>query len=128
MKVLIVDDEEMNCKAIQRLLRLEDYEVVYFTSPLDALKEAEKNSFDIILLDILMPVMNGIELCSNLRNISHIKDVPIIILSAKSDKQFKEDVMEKGANAYILKPINSEELLSKMKELIKGSKSDNPEK
>ncbi|HML22807.1 MAG TPA: response regulator transcription factor [Aggregatilinea sp.] len=111
-KILIVDDEELPVKLLQMLLERRGYEVVVAYRAEDGLRKAYSHQPDLILLDIMMPDMDGWEACRRLRELS---DVPIIFLTAKSDKRDIVRGLEMGADDYIVKPYENEELLARVK-------------
>ena len=102
-KVLVVDDEKMIVKGIKFRL-IQDYSVVDCAyDGEEALDMAKNNDYDIILLDIMLPKMNGLEVCQQIREFSN---VPIIMLTAKGDDMDKIMGLEYGADDYITKPFN----------------------
>lgn len=122
-KVLVVDDEKMIVKGIKFSL-IQDYSVV--DSAYDgeeALDMAKNNDYDIILLDIMLPKMNGLEVCQQIREFSN---VPIIMLTAKGDDMDKIMGLEYGADDYITKPFNILEVKARMKAILR--RNNKPEK
>lgn len=118
--VLIVDDDIRNIFALDSLLSNKGFIITSVYNGQEALLEIEKNEFDIILMDIMMPIMNGYETIENIRNDSRFKDIPIIALTAKAQKEDRLKCLDVGANDYITKPINEEQLLQLMKIWIKN--------
>ena len=111
-KVLVVDDEKMIVKGIKFSL-IQDYSVVDCAyDGEEALNMAKNNDYDIILLDIMLPKMNGLEVCQQIREFSN---VPIIMLTAKGDDMDKIMGLEYGADDYITKPFNPLELIARVK-------------
>lgn len=111
-KILIIDDEELPVKLLQMLLERRGYEVVIAYRAEDGLRKAYSHQPDLILLDIMMPDMDGWEACRRLRELS---DVPIIFLTAKSDKRDIVRGLEMGADDYIVKPYENDELVARVK-------------
>jgi len=125
MRVLVVDDEELICKAVERALTLHDFEVVSFSLPLEALQVAEQETFDVILLDVMMPQMDGVALCARLRECKHLEHTPIIMISARSEDDLIVQAMDKGADDYVVKPFKAGDLVTKLEILIKKAKEGN---
>lgn len=120
-KVLVVDDEKMIVKGIKFSL-IQDYSVVDCAyDGEEALNMAKNNDYDIILLDIMLPKMNGLEVCQQIREFSN---VPIIMLTAKGDDMDKIMGLEYGADDYITKPFNIKEVILRINNLIKRSYDD----
>ena len=115
-KVLVVDDEKMIVKGIKFSL-IQDYSVVDCAyDGEEALNMAKNNDYDIILLDIMLPKMNGLEVCQQIREFSN---VPIIMLTAKGDDMDKIMGLEYGADDYITKPFNILEVRARMKAILR---------
>ena len=115
-KVLVVDDEKMIVKGIKFSL-IQDYSVVDCAYDGEAaLNMAKNNDYDIILLDIMLPKMNGLEVCQQIREFSN---VPIIMLTAKGDDMDKIMGLEYGADDYITKPFNILEVKARMKAILR---------
>lgn len=122
-KVLVVDDEKMIVKGIIFSL-IQDYSVVDCAyDGEEALDMAKNNDYDIILLDIMLPKMNGLEVCQQIREFSN---VPIIMLTAKGDDMDKIMGLEYGADDYITKPFNILEVKARMKAILR--RNNKPEK
>lgn len=122
-KVLVVDDEKMIVKGIKFSL-IQDYSVVDCAyDGEEALDMAKNNDYDIILLDIMLPKMNGLEVCQQIRGFSN---VPIIMLTAKGDDMDKIMGLEYGADDYITKPFNILEVKARMKAILR--RNNKPEK
>ena len=120
-KVLVVDDEKMIVKGIKFSL-IQDYSVVDCAyDGEEALNMAKNNDYDIILLDIMLPKMNGLEVCQQIREFSN---VPIIMLTAKGDDMDKIMGLEYGADDYITKPFNILEVKSRMKAILRRNNSN----
>lgn len=112
--ILIVDDIARNIQIVGNILRKENYQISYAQSGKAALERVENNQFDLILLDIMMPELNGFELCDILKKKPNTKDIPIIFLTAKSDVESTIEGFKKGAVDYITKPFNGTELLARI--------------
>ncbi|MBZ0243164.1 MAG: hybrid sensor histidine kinase/response regulator [Bacteroidales bacterium] len=115
-KILIVDDKQRNIQVLGSLLRQEDYVIGVATNgkqALEALKES--NDYDLILLDVNMPVMDGFEACSAIRKHEGLREIPIIFLTALVDTENIIKGFEVGGQDYVTKPFNSKELLARVK-------------
>lgn len=124
-KILVVDDERDICKAIEIYLKVENYQVKSVYDGQQALELMEQEDFDLLLVDIMMPRINGIELISIVRE---TKTVPIIILSAKGELDDKVRGLNIGADDYITKPFDAVELLARVKSCLRRSKLNNSDK
>jgi two-component system sensor histidine kinase/response regulator len=115
VKILVVDDVIQNIQVIGSLLMEHHYQVVFALSGAEALNLIEKTYFDLILLDVLMPPPDGIEVCNLIKSKPATKDIPIIFLTAKSDLESIIKGFDAGAQDYLSKPFKSEELLVRVK-------------
>ncbi|AGX43859.1 response regulator transcription factor [Clostridium saccharobutylicum] len=111
-KILLVEDEKQMSMFIEMELTHEGYEVDVAYDGRDALRKAENSDYSLILIDIMIPSLNGIEVCRRIRQFS---DVPIIMLTAKSDVPDKVLGLDAGANDYLTKPFAIEELLARIR-------------
>ncbi len=112
VKILVVDDDREIANAIDKLLTMEGYEVVKAYNGLDALDALVNNNIQLILLDIMMPKLDGL---STTLKIREKKNIPIILLSAKSEDSDKILGLSMGADDYITKPFNPQELIARVK-------------
>jgi putative two-component system response regulator len=108
--IMIVDDTPANLALLQDMLHMENYRVLAFPQGALALKAAEKSPPDIILLDIVMPEMDGFEVCRRLKADEKLKDIPVLFISALSDNIDKGRAFEAGGIDYIIKPFQFEEV------------------
>jgi DNA-binding response OmpR family regulator len=111
-KILVVDDDKEIVKAIEKLLMLEGYTIVKAYDGLEAMDALMKNTIHLILLDIMMPKLDGLSATMKIRE---QKNIPIILLSAKSEDSDKILGLSMGADDYITKPFNPQELLARVK-------------
>jgi len=109
--ILVVDDTEPNVRLLAHVLKKEGYDVLAAFSGEDALKMVSKKKPDIILLDIMMPEMDGFEVCERLKQDEQTKDIPVIFLSALSETESKVKGFKAGGVDYITKPFQREEIL-----------------
>jgi len=115
-KILVVDDDELVLIALETLLGPSGYEVTTASSGQDALEKLSQGSFDLLMLDIIMPGMNGFELCKKIREKEQYRNVPIIMLTAKSSADDKQKGIDAGANLFLPKPIAPQRLLGLIKQ------------
>lgn len=111
-KILLVDDDSKNLQIAMSILK--DYNVIYAQSGEKALELLEKNQFDLILLDVVMPIMNGYEVCSKIKKDEKTKKIPVIFLTVKDDEKDIVKGFELGAVDYMTKPFYSEVLLKRV--------------
>jgi two-component system sensor histidine kinase/response regulator len=111
-KILLVDDDTKNLQVAMKILK--DYNVIYAQSGEKALELLEKNKFDLILLDIVMPTMNGFDVCYKIKNDDKTKKIPVIFLTVKDDEKDIVKGFEVGAVDYVTKPFYSEVLLKRV--------------
>jgi len=118
--ILLVEDEENLQEALKLNLELEGYEVTSAGDGAEALKKINEEYFDLIILDVMLPEIDGIGVAENVRLKNN--DVPILMVSAKSSTADKVLGLKKGADDYITKPFNLEELLLRVQKLINKNK------
>lgn len=114
-KILVVDDVTKNIQLVASFLKQAGYDINYAISGKTALKHIKRDKFDLILLDIMMPEMDGFEVCNLLKADGETKDIPVIFLTAKNDIESITKAFEVGGVDYITKPFNKAELLARVK-------------
>ena len=114
--ILIVDDEDTNIDILSNLLD-SDYDIMVAIDGKFALKAIDIDMPDLILLDIIMPHLNGYEVCQRLKSNPKIKDIPVIFITAKDDEDSIEKAFEVGGIDYVTKPFKSKELLARVQQL-----------
>ncbi len=124
IKILLVDDEPDILEIVGYNLRNEGYQVFTATNGIEAVKSAKKNIPQLILLDIMMPEMDGIEACEKIRKIKSLDNVIISFLTARGEDYSQVAGFEAGADDYITKPIKPKVLVSKIKSLLRRLKSE----
>lgn len=124
-KVLVVDDEKLIVKGIRFSLEQDGMEVDCAYDGEEALKKAKENEYDMILLDIMLPKMDGFEVCQMIREFSQ---VPIVMLTAKGDDMDKILGLEYGADDYITKPFNILEVKARIKAIMRRTAQSHPKK
>ena len=118
MKILVVDDEELLVKGIRFNLQNDGYEVIAGYDGAEAVELAQSQTPDLIILDVMMPQMDGLTACSKIREFS---SVPIILLTAKADDMDKLMGFDNGADDYLTKPFNILELKARIRALLRRS-------
>jgi len=117
-KILCVDDSNVVLLMERHILAQTNYQLLTAGTGREAVEIAQREKPDLILLDIVMPVMDGIETCRRLRAEESTRDIPIIMVTTRSEAQNVEQSYVTGCNEYLTKPIDSIELLAKVKNLI----------
>ncbi len=115
--ILVVDDTISNLDILGELLK--DYDVIDATNGQEALEIIEREPVNLILLDIMMPNMDGFEVCKILQSNNETKDIPIIFLTAKTDEDSIEEAYDIGGSDYVTKPFKPRELLARVKRELK---------
>lgn len=120
MKILVVDDEALLVKGIRFNLQSEGYEVITASDGLEALQALQEHKPDLVVLDVMMPNMDGLTACQKIREFSNI---PIILLTAKADDMDKLIGFDHGADDYLTKPFNILELKARIRALLRRAGS-----
>lgn len=114
-KILIVDDEADVVEVIEMLLKSESYDVLKAYNGKEALGILEEEIPDLVILDIMMPELDGVEVCRRMRKMDKMKEIPIIMFSAKLSAQDKKNSFDAGADGFITKPFNARGFISGIK-------------
>jgi len=115
LHILIVDDVSDNIQVAMSILKEKNYQFSFALNGEQALELIKANTFDLILLDIMMPGMDGFEVCKQLKSNQNTQDIPVIFLTAKIDVDSIKAGFEVGAVDYIVKPFHPEELIARVK-------------
>ncbi len=118
MKILVVDDESLIRDVIREYLLLEEYEVDEAADGEEAVNKCKDNDYSLIIMDIMMPHMDGYQAC---REIRKIKDIPVVMLSARGEEYDKLIGFELGIDDYVTKPFSPKELIARVKAILKRS-------
>lgn len=124
MKILVVDDEALLVKGIRFNLQCDGYEILSGSNGLDALRLTREEKPDLLILDVMMPQMDGLTACKKIREFS---TVPIIMLTAKSENADKLTGFDCGADDYLTKPFNILELKARVRALLRRSGMESPQ-
>ena len=114
-KILIVDDEADVVEVIEMLLKSESYDVLKAYGGKEALGILDADTPDLVILDIMMPEIDGVEVCRRMRKLEKMQEIPIIMFSAKLSAQDKKNSFDAGADGFITKPFNARGFISGIK-------------
>ena len=117
MRILLVEDEERMSEALQAILRSEKYDVDSFLNGLDGCDAAKSGIYDLMILDVMLPGMNGFDIAKNVRS-AGIK-APILMLTAKTELDDKVTGLDAGADDYLTKPFETRELLARVRAMLR---------
>ena len=110
-KVLIVEDDELVCNLYKRIFTIEKFRVTTATDGETALLLARKQKPSVILLDVMMPKMSGIEVLKNLKSQQSTKTIPVIMLTNLDDDNVKKEALDNGADSYLIKSANNHRMV-----------------
>ncbi|MCX8031210.1 MAG: response regulator [Thermodesulfovibrionales bacterium] len=120
MKIMVVDDCKTTRKLLSMYLKSRGFEVVTAENGLDAIEKLASHDVNLIMSDLNMPFMDGIELVKNLKNNPTTSHIPILMVTTEADPEEKQKAMEAGASAYLVKPVTAEVVASNIKEILKN--------
>ncbi len=123
-KILAVDDEKHIVKLVQVNLERQGYEVITANDGREALQKVEEENPDLLVLDVMMPYMDGFEVLQNLRRNPSTRDIPVIMLTAKAQDVDVYKGWQSGVDCYLTKPFNPMELISFVKRIFKSMDDD----
>jgi putative two-component system response regulator len=118
-RVLIVDDYEANISALRQLLEREGYDVLTATNGRDALDLVHREHPDLVLLDVVMPEVSGLDVCAALKNVAETCLTPVVLLSAVQERTMRIEGLEAGADDFLSKPVDPQELYARVRSLIR---------
>ncbi len=121
-KILVVDDDPTILTIAEMILRKAGYDVICAKSGLECLAHLTQNPPDLLLLDIIMPFMDGLETLRRIRNEMRLAELPVILLTGESDLGTVQAAKDLGATDYILKPIKQDLLLAKLEQRLSAGK------
>ena len=123
INILIVEDDEIVAKTIERCLRGNEYRVRVANSGVEGLQAAHREVPDMVVLDVIMPGMDGYTVCREMRADTMLSEVPILFLTAKTKDEDKISGLTAGADDYLGKPFNVDELLLRIKAILRRTKN-----
>ncbi|MCU0422858.1 MAG: response regulator [Bacteroidia bacterium] len=118
-QILLIDDDELILKVINRILQKEGYVVTTASNGKDALEYLERDKFDLLITDLMMPYSNGFEVISRFKQHPNAAGVPIIVISSVGTENAVKEGLNIGADDYLRKPIMPDELLIRVRRLLK---------
>ena len=121
-RILVVDDEPQNIRLLQIRLQADGYAVLAANSGQEALELVQENAPDLILLDIMMPGMNGFEVCQRIRAEEATQFIPVVMVTALLEQEDRIKAIEAGADDFISKPFDSHEVLARVRSLVRIKK------
>jgi len=113
-RILIVDDDPHAVEILTRMLSREGYSCVSASSGPTALQTLQQQPVDVILLDVMMPEMDGLQVCERLRADETLREIPVVLLTAKDDMETRSRGMALGVSEYLTKPVNKRELFTRI--------------
>ncbi len=119
-EVLLVEDSPVQREMISGILQDNGWQVTLAADGIEALEQMQKSSPDLVVLDIVMPRMNGYEVCRRLKSDPKTRNVPVVMCSSKGEEFDRYWGMKQGADAYIAKPFQPVELIGTIKQLLRG--------
>ena len=121
-RILLVDDEPSILKVVSKRLEVEGYQVLVAIEGQEALAKAQAERPDLIILDLMLPKLNGYEVCTMLKQDTRYQQIPIMLFTAKAQDTDEQLGMECGADAYVRKPFRAQELLETIRRLLAASR------
>jgi two-component system, OmpR family, response regulator QseB len=118
-KILIIEDDFMIAESTITLLKFNEYEVEWVNNGIDGLKRIQQENFDVVLLDLGLPMMDGMQVLKHIRQIKNA--LPVLIISARDQLQNRVDGLNQGADDYLVKPYEFDELLARIQALLRRS-------
>lgn len=113
-RILVVDDDPHAIEILTRMLHREGYDCVSVESGVEALRAAREHPVDVILLDVMMPEMDGLQVCERLREDEDLSQIPVMLLTARDDLETRAQGMMLGVSEFLTKPINKRELFTRI--------------
>lgn len=120
--VLVVDDEEDLLSLLEYNLEQEGFDVLLARDGVEAIEQTQEHEPDLIILDVMMPKMDGIEVCERLRKDAHLRTIPIMMLTARTEEEDKVEGLDVGADIYLGKPVSVSVIVSQTKALLRSAR------
>jgi CheY-like chemotaxis protein len=119
--VLVVDDDEFQHKIVSKILEDENYHLVFAAGGVEALSVLRKTRPDLILMDVMMPDMDGLEVMRQMKTVPRLADIPVIMITGKSEKNIVTESLKAGATGFVVKPFARDTLLGKVAKVLRGT-------
>lgn len=119
MKIMIVDDCQTTRKLLGHYLKSRGYSIVFAENGLDALEKLGLEKVSLVMTDLNMPYMDGMELIKNVRAMPNLHDIPILMLTTEDDEAEREKAISNGANGYLVKPVTGDSIANSIKDILK---------
>ncbi len=119
MKILVVDDCQTTRKLLSLYLTSSGYQVVTAVNGIDALEKLGKDKINLVVSDMNMPFMNGIELVKNIRSIPELSELPVLMVTTESEEGEKRAAFDAGATGYLVKPVTAEDITKSIKQILR---------
>jgi len=119
MKIMIVDDCQTTRKLLGHYLKSRGYSVVFAENGLDAIEKLGTDTVNLVMTDLNMPYMDGMELLKTLRADPQLSDIPILMVTTENDESEREKAYSNGANGYLVKPVTGDAIAQNIKDIIK---------
>ncbi len=120
MKGMIVDDCQTTRKILEFHLRIKGFDVVTAENGLDAIEKLATNTVNLILSDLNMPYMDGIEFVKTIKSDVNLSHIPVLMVTTEADPEEKERALSAGANGYMVKPVTADDISQNIKRIMKG--------
>ncbi|HBA72970.1 MAG TPA: two-component system response regulator, partial [Geobacter sp.] len=118
-RILCVDDEPMNLSLLEAMLAPRGYEVTMASNGLEALEKIQRECVDILLLDVMMPEMDGFEVCRRIKSDDQYRNIPVVMITAYAARENRIKGIEAGAEDFISKPFDSMEVMARINMLLR---------
>lgn len=125
-RILVIEDDPASLRLTQYILEHKGYEVLTAINGLDGLKKARSEEPDLVILDVMLPGMDGFDICYHLRNEPQTARLPIMMLSAKAREADRDTGLKVGADYYVTKPVDPAEIARNIETLLAGEKQPQP--
>jgi two-component system chemotaxis response regulator CheY len=119
MKILVVDDCSTTRKLLGHYLKSKGYSVVFAENGIDALQKLSTDPVNMVMTDLNMPYMDGIELIKSIRSDPVWSELPVLMVTTEDDETERQKALQSGADGYVVKPVTSEQIISNIKQIIK---------
>ena len=119
MKILVVDDDNVTRKLLGLYLKQKGYDVIFAENGLDALEKLGREDVNVVLTDLNMPYMDGIEFTKNMKSEPLYSHIPVLMVTTESDEEERQRAFDAGADAYLVKPVTAEKINATVRELLK---------